>query len=380
MADSKRDYYEVLGVPKTSTDDEIKKAFRKLAMKYHPDRNPGDKEAEEKFKELNEAYEVLSNPEKKGLYDQYGHAGVDPQYGAGGAGGGFGGFGGFNMDFGDIFGSMFGGGSGRTRNGPTRGDDIGFRMTLTFEEAAFGCKKEISYSRVEQCSECHGSGAAVGTTAETCPNCRGTGQVNVRQNTAFGMFQTTRTCDNCHGTGKIIKTPCKKCNGSGYEKKQKKLELNFPAGIDDGQRISARGQGNAGRNGGPAGDLIVEVQIKQHPVFERDGYTVFCEVPITMVEAALGAEIDVPTLDGNVKYTIPEGTQNGKRFTLKNKGIQVLNSTRRGDQIIQIEVEIPKNLNEKQKSILREFEDSLGNNNNSKKKSFLDKLKDYLKK
>ncbi|MBQ9940480.1 MAG: molecular chaperone DnaJ [Clostridia bacterium] len=378
MANSKRDYYEVLGIPKTSTDDEIKKSFRKLAMKYHPDRNPGDKEAEEKFKEINEAYEVLSNPEKKGLYDQYGHAGVDPQYGAG-AGGGFGGFGGFDMDFGDIFGSMFGG-SSRTRNGPVRGDDIGFRISLTFEEAAFGCKKEISYSRVEKCAECSGSGAAAGTTAETCSKCRGTGQMNVRQNTAFGMFQTTRTCDNCRGTGKIIKTPCKKCSGTGYEKKNKKLELNFPAGIDDGQRISARGQGNAGRNGGPAGDLVVEVQLKKHPVFERDGYTVFCQVPITMVEATLGAEIEVPTLDGNIKYTIPEGTQNGKRFTLKNRGIQVVNAARRGDQIIEIEVEIPKNLNEKQKSILREFESSLGNNNNARKKGFLDKLKDYLKK
>lgn len=380
MAD-KRDYYEVLGVPKTSTDDQIKKSFRKLAMKYHPDRNPGDKQAEEKFKEINEAYEILSNPEKKKLYDQYGHAGVDPQYGAGSGGfGGFGGgFGGFEMDFGDLFGGIFGGGS-RSRNGPVRGDDIGYRLTLSFEEAAFGCTKEISYSCIEQCSDCKGSGASAGTSAETCPKCRGTGQMNIRQNTAFGMFQTTKTCDNCRGSGKIIKNPCKKCNGTGLEKKNKKLDINFPAGIADGQRVSARGKGNAGRNGGPAGDLVVEVHIRPHPVFERDGYTVFCQVPITIVEATLGAEIDVPTLDGNIKYTIPEGTQNGKQFVLKNRGIQMINSTRRGDQIIQVEVEIPKNLNEKQKNILREFDSSLGNNNNSKKKSFVDKLKDYLKK
>ena len=372
MAD-KRDYYEVLGLSKSAGDDEIKKAYRKLAKQYHPDMHPGDKTAEEKFKEVNEAYAVLSDPEKKAKYDQFGHAAFDPAMGGGGAG--FGDFGGF--DFGDIFSSFFGGGGGggARRNGPTRGEDLQYRLTLTFEEAAFGCKKDISYGRVERCSDCGGNGAAKGTSPETCPTCGGSGQVRSAQRTAFGVFQTTHACDNCRGTGKIIKSPCKNCNGKGYVKIQKKLTVTIPAGIDDGEYMRVSGQGNEGRNGGPAGDLIVAISVRDHQIFERDGTTLYCEVPITFVEAALGAEIDVPTLTGSMKYTIPEGTQTGTTFTVRGEGIVSTRTGRKGDLVFRVIVEVPKNLTEKQKQMLRDFAEECGQKNYAKRQSFFKKFK-----
>ncbi|MBQ4575930.1 MAG: molecular chaperone DnaJ [Clostridia bacterium] len=372
MAD-KRDYYEVLGLAKGAGDDEIKKAYRQLAKKYHPDMNPGDAEAEVKFKEINEAYAVLSDSEKRARYDQFGHAGVDPSAGGGGGYGDFDGFGG--IDFGDIFSSFFGGGAQTSRrNAPTRGNDIRASVSISFEEAAFGCKKEISYNRIEKCDECGGSGAAKGSTAETCSHCGGTGQVRVSQRTMMGMFQTTQTCDACRGTGKIIKNPCTGCRGTGYVRIKKKLDVSIPAGIDDGQKVALRGQGDAGRNGGPAGDLILVVTVRPHTVFERDGYNIYCEVPVTFTEAALGAEIDIPTLEGDVKYTIPEGTQTGTMFTLRGKGIQQVNGKNKGDLIFSVVVEVPKNLTDAQKELLRQFDATCGNTNHTKKQSFLKKI------
>ena len=373
MADNKRDYYEVLGVDKGSDEQTIKKAFRKLAKQYHPDVNPGNPEAEAKFKEINEAYEVLSDSDKKARYDQYGHAGVDPNMGGGGFGD-FGGFGGF--DFGDIFGSFFGGG-GQTssrRNMPQQGEDLRAHVTISFEEAAFGCKKEISYNRVELCDECSGSGAQKGTSAETCRTCGGSGQVRVTQRTPLGMFQTTKTCDACGGKGKTIKSPCTNCRGTGYVRIKKTLEVTIPAGIDDGQRIALQNQGNAGRNGGGYGDLYVTVSVRPHPIFERDGYNIYCDVPVTFVEAALGAEIDIPTLEGKVKYTIPEGTQTDTRFTLRGKGIQNIRSKNKGDLIFRVIVEVPKGLTGAQKTALKNFAEVCGNSNYSKKESFMKKI------
>ncbi|MCI8387243.1 MAG: molecular chaperone DnaJ [Clostridiales bacterium] len=375
MAD-KRDYYEVLGVDKGADESAIKKAYRVLAKKYHPDMNPGDKEAEQKFKEVNEAYAVLSDPDKKAKYDQYGHAAFDPESGFGG--GGFGGFQGFDGSdiFGDIFSSFFGGGGGgsATRNGPMRGNDILQRITISFEEAAFGCKKEVSYGKVEKCPECSGSGAQKGTTAETCSTCHGTGQVKSTKRTPLGMFQTTSPCEACGGTGKIIKNPCSYCRGKGFVKNTKKLEVTIPAGIDDGQKVAIRGQGDSGRNGGSSGDLIIAVNVRPHPIFERDGYNIYCEVPITFAEAALGAEVQIPTLEGQVAYTIPEGTQHGTQFTLRGKGIPYVNSKSRGDLIFAVAIETPRGLSESQKDLLRKFAESLGEKNNTKKESFLKKL------
>lgn len=372
MADEKRDYYEVLGVNKSADENEIKKAYRTLAKKYHPDMNPGDAEAEKKFKEINEAYAVLFDPDKKARYDQYGHAGLDPNMGSG-----FEGFSGFgDFDFSDIFSSFFGGGGGGSsrRNAPMRGDDISVRITVSFEEAAFGCKKEITYNRIEKCSECSGSGAAKGSSVETCTTCGGSGQVKVSQRTALGVFQSQRTCDACRGTGKIIKNPCSNCRGTGYIKTQKKLEVSIPTGIDDGQKVALRGQGNDGRNGGPAGDLIITVSIRPHTIFERDGYNIYCEIPITFTEAALGAEIEVPTLEGNIKYDIPEGTQTGTTFTVRGNGIQYINSKNKGDLIFRVAVEVPKNLSGAQKELLRQFAESCGNSNHQKRQKFFSKI------
>ena len=378
MADNKRDYYEVLGVGKSATEDEIKKAYRQLAKKYHPDMNPGDKEAEVKFKEVNEAYAVLSDSEKRAKYDRFGHAAFDPSAGGGSEFGGFGGFGGADFDFGDIFSSFFGGGGGSSRsrhNAPIEGDDIGTRVTVTFEEAVFGCKKEINFARVENCAECSGSGAAKGTTPETCTTCKGTGRVTVQQQTMLGYMQTQRACSACGGRGKIIKTPCKNCNGKGRVKINKKLEVNIPAGIDDRQNIVLRGQGSAGINGGPAGDLIIEVRVKEHPIFIRRGNNIYFEVPISFAEAALGAEIEIPMLDGSrEKYKIPEGTQSGTDFTMRGKGVADVNSKRRGDLIFTATVETPNNLTSEQKELLKKFAASLGENNNKKKKSFFSKI------
>jgi len=369
----KRDYYEVLGVSKDSSADEIKKAYRKLAKKYHPDMNPGDAEAEQNFKEVNEAYDVLSDDDKKAKYDAYGHAAFDPASGGGGAG--FGGFGDFGFDFGDIFSSFFGGGGGGgRRNGPVRGDDINLRVTLTFEEAVFGVKKEISFSKVQKCSTCQGSGAEKGTSPKTCSHCGGSGQVRVQQRTPLGMMQTTRQCDHCHGTGKIIEKPCGDCKGAGYVRVQKKLDVNIPAGINEGQRITLRGQGSDGRNGGPAGDLNIIVTVRAHAVFEREGNDICCDVPITYAEATLGAEIEIPTLEGKEKYTIPEGTQTGTTFTLRQRGVQDVNSKRRGNLHVTVNVEVPKNLNSEQKELLRKFAESCGENNHSKREKFFKKF------
>ena len=383
MAENKRDYYEVLGVAKTASADEIKKAYRGLAKKYHPDMNPGDKEAEAKFKEANEAYEVLSDEDKRKKYDQFGHAAFDP---AAGGGSGFGGFGGFDggFDFSDLFSSFFGGGGSRgsqsTRNAPQRGEDILARVTITFEEAAFGCRKEISFARVEACKECGSTGAAKGTKPETCQTCKGRGHVTVQQQTIFGYTQTQKACSSCRGTGKIVKTPCQNCNGKGFIKVNKKLEVNIPAGIDNYQNIALRGQGSAGRNGGPNGDLIIEVRVKPHDFFTREGNDLYCEVPISFTEAALGAEIKIPVLGGsNEKISIPEGTQSGKSFTLKGKGIADINNPKRqGNIIVTVNVETPKGLSSEQKKILRSFEESFGkkgeNGGSVERESFFKKI------
>ena len=379
----KRDYYEVLGVEKSASASEIKKAYYKLAKQYHPDVNPGDAEAEKKFKEINEAYAVLSDDDKKAKYDQYGHAAFEN----GGAGGGYGaGFEGF--DFGDIFSSFFGGGSGfgggfggggNRRNAPMRGEDIYARVTLTFEEAVRGCKKDVSFGRVQKCADCGGSGAKKGTTVETCRKCGGSGQMRVQQRTAFGVMQTMRTCDDCRGSGKIIKEPCTNCRGTGYVKISKTLTVSIPAGIDNGQNISIAGQGNEGRNGGPAGDLIISVTVKPHAVFERNGSDIYCEVPINYWEAVLGDEIEIPTLDGKEKFTIPEGTQTGTTFTLRGKGITRVNSAVRGNLYITVKIDVPKNMNAKQKELLKELAESFGDKVKSKRESFLKKFTDVFK-
>ena len=386
MAD-KRDYYEVLGVDKTADDATIKKAYRQQAKKYHPDLNPGDKQAEAKFKEVNEAYEVLSDSEKKSRYDQFGHAGVDPNFGAGAGGGspfggGFGGFGDFGDIFSDIFGGGFGGfgGSGRRANpnAPRRGADTAARVTISFEEAAKGCTKNIKVSHVETCSTCGGNGAKPGTSPKTCPVCNGTGSQVVQQRTPFGVMQTQKTCSRCNGSGKIIETPCEKCSGKGRVRITREHTVNIPAGIDDMQMLNVRGQGDAGVNGGPNGDLRIEVTVRPHPIFERNGYDVYCEIPVTFAQASLGAEISVPTLDGKVKFKIHEGTQPGDEFKLAGKGIKRVNGSGKGNQYVKINVEIPKNLSKEQKEILERFENLSSEKNYKKQKSFFDKLKDMF--
>ncbi len=368
MAD-KRDYYEVLGVEKNADEAALKKAYRVLAKKYHPDMNPGDKNAEAKFKEVNEAYAVLSDPDKRAKYDQMGHAAFDPA--AGGSGYDFGGF-----DFGDIFSSFFGGGSTRSqaaKNGPARGEDLLSSLKIDFMEAAFGAKKELTYNRTEHCPKCKGTGAAPGTSPEVCPGCKGMGQIKQAQRTPLGMFQTTRPCPDCRGTGKIIRTPCPDCRGTGLKTVRRKQTINIPAGIDDGERTIVRGGGNEGKNGGPAGDLYVEIDIRPHPVFERKGVDVHCELPITFVEAALGADVDVPTLEGTEKLKIEAETQTGTVITMRGKGIPNprYNGRSRGNLYLHCVVETPKNLTEKQKDILRSFGDATGNKNYQKKQSFL---------
>ncbi len=373
MAEAKRDYYEVLGIDKTADESSIKKAYRVLAKKYHPDMNPGDKEAETKFKEVNEAYDILSDPDKKAKYDQYGHAAFDPASGMGGGFGGFGDFGG--IDINDIFSSFFGGGgSSSRRNGPIRGDNITVRLTITFEEAVFGCKKEIQYSKVQKCDDCSGSGAAKGTSPKTCSACGGSGQVRVQQRTPFGMMQSQKTCDTCRGTGKIIEQKCTNCKGTGFVRVPKKLEVSIPAGIDDGQQLSLRYQGSDGMNGGTAGDLNIVISVRPHSVFERDGDDIYCEIPITYAEATLGAEIEIPTLEGSMKYTIPEGTQTGTVFTLRNKGVTRVNSKIRGSLYITVVVEVPKNLNAEQKELLEKFAESCKENNYSKRTNFFKRI------
>jgi len=381
MAENKRDYYEVLGVEKSAGADEIKKAYRKLAMKYHPDRNQGDKTAEEKFKEVGEAYEVLSDADKRARYDQFGFAGVDPNYGAGqggGAyGGGFGGFGGFG-DFGDIFGDIFGGGSRRSAayNAPQKGENVSARMELTFEEAAFGVEKEVTGPRIEHCSNCNGSGSADGVI-ETCGTCRGTGQVRTTQNFMGMTMQSTSACPQCGGRGKTIKTPCTTCRGKGKVRRNHTVKVKVPAGVDAGQTVRVRGEGCVGSNGGPNGDVLVDIFIKRHRIFERDGMDVLCEVPITFTQAALGAEIEVPTLDGKEKLEIPEGTQTGRVFNLFGKGIPSINNPkRRGSQRVTVVVETPTHLSKEQKELLRKLEERM--DETPKRKKFFDAIKDLF--
>jgi len=380
MAD-KRDYYESLGVNKGASEDEIKKAFRKQAKKYHPDVNPGNTKAEARFKEINEAYEVLSDSDKKSRYDQFGHAGVDPNFGAGGGGpfgggfngGGFGGGfgGGMDFDLGDIFGSIFGGGGGatsRSRSAPRKGERVRASVTITFEEAAFGCEKDVSIQRIEKCDDCGGSGCETGTTAEKCSDCGGSGVVTVQQRTPFGVMQSTAECPRCNGRGKIIHQPCKKCKGLGMVRRNRTIEVTIPGGIDTGQTISMRGQGSAGVNGGESGDLFVTVSIRPHETFEREGNAVLLDLPISFVQATLGAELQVPTLDGKVKYSIPAGTQTGSVFRLRNKGIQNLKGSGRGDQYITVNVAVPTSLNREQKDLLKKFAEAGGDVVDTKKK------------
>ena len=360
----KRDYYEVLGLQKGASEDEIKKAYRKLAKEYHPDLHPGDKEAEAKFKEVGEAYEVLSDADKRAKYDQFGHAAFDPNAGFGGGGfGGFGGgFGGFEDILGGIFGGdIFGGGSRQANpNAAQRGETLQTSVTVSFEEAAFGCTKEIQIPRTEECGTCRGSGCAPGSTPEVCSNCGGSGTVRVQQRTAFGMFSSSSPCPKCSGKGKIIHQPCPDCRGGGRVRKQRTVSVKIPAGIDDGQVISLRGQGNAGVNGGPAGDLRIEVNVQPHAIFEREGSSVLLEMPVSFTQAALGATLEVPTLDGKVKYELPEGTQTGTTFRLRGKGIPYLRGSGRGDQYVTVTVQTPKGLNSEQKELLRQLAASMG--------------------
>jgi len=373
MAD-KKDYYESLGLKKDASDADIKKAFRQQAKKFHPDVNPGNSRAEARFKEINEAYEVLSDSDKKARYDQFGHAGVDPNFGGGAGGpfgGGFGGgFGGMDFDLGDIFGSIFGGGGGtsRSRNAPRKGERVRASILITFEEAAFGCEKDVSIQRVEKCDDCNGSGCKKGTTAEKCADCNGSGVVTTQQRTPFGVMQSTADCPKCSGRGKIIHQPCEKCKGLGMIRRNRTVKVSIPGGIDNGQTISLRGQGSAGVNGGEAGDLFVTVSIKRHESFERDGTSVLLSLPISFVQAALGAELEVPTLDGKVKYTVPAGTQTGAVFRLKNKGIQNLRGSGRGDQYITVNVKVPTSLNNEQKDLLVKFAEAGGDTVDTKKK------------
>lgn len=388
----KRDYYEVLGVNKNATDDELKKAYHKLARKYHPDLNKDDPHAADKFKEVNEAYSVLSDPQKRAAYDQYGHAAFQQGGGAGSAGGnpfggfqgGFGGFGGGEgMD--DIF-NMFFGGAGRSSsrrqadNGPRQGSDLRMDMQITFEEAAFGTEKKVRLNREEECETCHGSGSAAGYSPETCPDCHGTGEIRVTQNSLFGQVVNVRTCPKCHGTGKIVTHPCKDCHGTGRVKKRRTLTVKIPAGVDNGSRLRVSGEGEAGIRGGRPGDLYVYLYVKPHKFFEREGTTVSCEVPISIVQATLGAEIEVPTLYGKVSVKVPEGTQPGRVLRLRGKGIPSLRTGQKGDEMIRLKVVIPTGLSDAQKEALRKFGEASGSNINPEEKGFLNKIKDFLKK
>ncbi|QMV72757.1 molecular chaperone DnaJ [Comamonas piscis] len=374
---SKRDYYEVLGLSKSATEVEIKTAYRKMAMKYHPDRNQGDtaKEAEEKFKECKEAYEMLSDSQKRGAYDQYGHAGVDPNMRSGMGGEGFGGF---AESFGDIFGEMFGG-ARRGGGGPQvyRGSDLSYAMDISLEEAAAGKNAQIKIPSWDECDTCHGNGAKPGTQVKTCSTCHGSGQVQMRQ----GFFAVQQPCPHCRGTGKIIPEPCTACHGQGRTKSQKTLEVSIPAGIDDGMRIRSTGDGEPGQNGGPPGDLYIEIRVRKHEVFERDGDDLHCEVPVSMVTAALGGEIEVPTLSGKAAIDIPEGTQTGKQFRLRGKGIKGVRASYPGDLYVHIVVETPVKLTEHQRKLLKELDDSLkkgGAKHTPNNQSWTDRLKNLF--
>ena len=372
---AKRDFYEVLGLSKSADEKEIKRAYKRLAMKYHPDRNQGDKESESKFKEIKEAYEILSDAQKRAAYDQYGHAAFE-QGGFGGQGGGFGGGADFGDIFGDVFGDIFGG--GRRQQRASRGSDLQYNMDLTLEEAVRGITKEIRIPTLETCDKCHGSGAKEGTSAETCSTCHGAGQVHLRQ----GFFTVQQACPTCHGRGKVIKEPCSKCHGDGRVERYKTLSVKIPAGVDTGDRIRLSGEGEAGENGAPAGDLYVQVHVRQHHIFERDGNNLYCEVPINFAIAALGGEIEVPTLDGRVKLKIPAETQTGKMFRMKGKGVKSVRSSTVGDLMCRVVVETPVKLNEKQKELMEQLGESFGGKsgekNTPRSKSFLDGVKKFF--
>lgn len=380
MAD-KRDYYEVLGLQKGASDNDIKKAFRKMAMKYHPDKNPGDKVAEEKFKEINEAYAVLSDPEKKEKYDRFGHAGVDPNSGFGGGAGGFGGFGGFEDIF-DMFGGAFGGfggGSrGRRNNGPRKGSDLQKAVTITFEEAAFGTKKEIRLNKYVKCKTCGGSGAAPGTSKKSCPKCGGTGEIRTAQRTPLGTFQSVSPCPDCNGTGEINETPCPDCGGSGKTRDNVTISVNIPAGVDNDSVIPIKGQGEPGVNGGPDGDLYIVINVESHKIFERRGQDLWLEIPITFDQAALGDDIIVPTLEGKVSYKVPSGTQPDTIFRLKGKGIKSVRGNRKGDLYVKVNLEVPTKLNSKQKKAISAMAEKVTGECYQKKSSFLDSLKEFF--
>ena len=382
---AKRDYYEVLGVPKTATQDELKKAYRKLARQYHPDLHKDDPNCAEKFKECSEAYSVLSDEQKRAQYDQFGHAAFENGGAGGNPFGGFGGFEGFGQGgagMEDIFDMFFGGqgrGGQRAQRGPQRGNDMRFDMEITFEDAAFGVERDINVYRNEQCSHCHGSGAEPGSKVETCPDCHGSGTVRFTQNTMFGQMVNERSCGKCGGTGKIIHDKCHTCSGRGTEKKNRKLKVKIPAGVDNGSRLRVANEGEAGSMGGPNGDLYVYLFVKPHKFFQRDGTTVVCEVPIDIVQATLGAEIEIPTLDGKVIMKVPEGTQPGKVLRIKGKGIPSLRGGGRGDQFVKIKVVIPTKLTEKQKEQLRKFEEISKDNINPEEKGFFEKVKDLFK-
>ncbi|MBQ3281192.1 MAG: molecular chaperone DnaJ [Eubacterium sp.] len=385
MAD-KRDYYEVLGLQKGASEEEIKKAFRKMALKYHPDRNQGDKEAEEKFKEVNEAYSVLSDPELKKKYDMFGFAGVDPSAQAGGAGqGGYttwttGGFDGVDLGdiFGDFFGGGFGGGTTRRRNAPSKGRDIQHSLKITFEEAAFGTTKTITVRKYVKCGKCQGSGAAPGTSKRTCSKCGGTGQVQTVRNTLFGQMQTATTCPDCNGTGYVIDTPCPDCHGSGQVMKNIKIEVKIPAGVDEGSVIPIRGQGEPGKNGGPNGDLFVVLAVSPHKLFTREGSDLYLDIPISFTQAALGDEITVPTLEGKVSYKVPAGTQPGTVFRLRGKGVTDIRTGRMGDLYVKVTLEVPTKLNSDQRKIIKEMGEKVGTDCYKKKSSWADKLRDFF--
>lgn len=386
MAD-KRDYYEILGVDKTADDNTIKKAYWKLAKKYHPDVNPGDAEAEAKFKDANEAYEVLSDPEKRSRYDRYGHAGIDPNS-----------FGGFNasasVDLNDLFNSIFGnfggfgadfggfspfGSSRKTAKGPMPGANLRYRMRLDFMEAAFGCEREISIRKEDVCDTCHGTGAADGSEAKTCPICHGSGQVTRQQQTLFGQMMTTQTCSHCGGSGEVIEKPCPDCHGTGRKEKNRRLLVKVPAGINEGEMLTLRGEGEPGFRGGPSGDLYIEISIRPDPVFTRDGNNTFCEVPITYAQAALGDEIEIPTIDGTMKYKLNEGTQSGDVYTIKGKGIPYVQSRGRGDHRFQVVLEVPRNLNSDQKAMLKKFDESCNDSHYQKRPNFFDRIRTNIR-
>jgi len=369
---SKRDYYEVLNINKDATEQDIKRAFRQLAKKYHPDLNPDNKEAEQKFKEVNEAYEILSDPDKKVRYDRFGHEGVNGQ--AGGFSQGSGGFGDIFEDIFDMFGGGFSGSS--RKNAPRKGPDIKYRLDIEFEEAAFGVDKEVEYTRTEDCSKCSGTGAEPGTNKSRCPKCNGAGEVKYAQSTPFGQFVRVGACENCNGSGEIIDKPCSKCNGSGKERKAKKISIKIPAGVDTGSVIPLRGEGEAGEKGGPYGDLYFYINVKPHKVFKREGNDIFCDIPISFVQATLGAEIEFPSLEDSIKHIVPEGTQTDTVFKFKGKGIPNVRGYGRGDQYVKVVVQVPTKLDDKQKEILKQFAVESGENIYEHKKGFFDKVKD----